>query len=93
MKRYHFGGMPGSHGTERKHRSPGSQAGYGTDRGHGGNIKKGKKMGGHMGDRNVTTKNHALGFNRWAKNLLVVKGAVAGASGSYVVVRSSKGAK
>lgn len=42
MKRYHFKGMPDSHGTERKHRSPGSQAGYGTDRGHGGNIKKGK---------------------------------------------------
>ncbi len=93
MKRYHFGGMPGSHGTERKHRSPGSQAGYGTDRGHGGNIKKGKKMGGHMGDRNVTTKNHALVSVDETKNLLVVKGAVPGASGGYVVVRSSKVAK
>lgn len=93
MKRYHFGGMPGSHGTERKHRSPGSQAGYGTDRGHGGNIKKGKKMGGHMGDRNITVKNHALVSIDEAKNLLVVKGAIPGASGGYVVVRSSKGAK
>jgi len=93
MKRYHFGGMPGSHGTERKHRSPGSQAGYGTDRGHGGNIKKGKKMGGHMGDRNITVKNHALVSIDEAKNLLVVKGAVPGASGSYVVVRSSQGVK
>jgi large subunit ribosomal protein L3 len=93
MKRWHFGGMPGSHGTERKHRSPGSQAGYGTDRGHGGNIKKGKKMGGHMGDRNVTTKNHALVSIDEVKNLLVVKGAVPGASGGYVVVRSSQGAK
>jgi len=93
MKRWHFGGMPNSHGTERKHRSPGSQAGYGTDRGHGGNIKKGKKMGGHMGDRNVTTKNHALVSIDEAKNLLVVKGAVPGASGGYVVVRSSKGGR
>jgi large subunit ribosomal protein L3 len=93
MKRYHFGGMPASHGTERKHRSPGSQAGYGTDRGHGGNIKKGKKMGGHMGDRNVTTKNHTLVSVDEAKNLLVVKGAVPGASGSYVVVCSSQGGK
>lgn len=50
MKRYGFGGMPASHGTERKHRSPGSQSGHGTDRGHGGNIKKGKKMGGHLGN-------------------------------------------
>jgi large subunit ribosomal protein L3 len=93
MKRYHFGGMPASHGTERKHRSPGSQAGYGTDRGHGGNIKKGKKMGGHMGDRNVTSKNHALVSIDETKNLLVVKGAVSGASGSYVVVHSSQGGK
>ncbi len=93
MKRHHFGGFPASHGTERKHRAPGSQASWGTDRGHGGNIKKGKKMGGHMGDRNVTTKNHALVSIDESKNLLVVKGAVPGASGSYVVVRSSQGAK
>jgi len=93
MKRYHFGGMSASHGTERKHRAPGSQAGYGTDRGHGGNIKKGKKMGGHMGDRNITVKNHALVSIDEAKNLLVVKGAVPGASGSYVEVRSSQGVK
>ena len=49
MKRHHFGGMPGSHGTERKHRSPGSICSYGSDRGHGGNLKKGKRMAGHMG--------------------------------------------
>lgn len=90
MKRHHFGGMPGSHGTERKHRSPGTQASWGTNRGHGGNIKKGKKMGGHMGDRNITTKNHALVSIDEAKNLLVVKGTVAGASGGYIMVRSSK---
>jgi large subunit ribosomal protein L3 len=90
MKRYHFGGMPGSHGTERKHRSPGSQAGYGTDRGHGGDIKKGKKMGGHMGAERVTVKTHQLVSIDKDSNLLVIKGSVPGAAGGYVVVRTSQ---
>jgi large subunit ribosomal protein L3 len=90
MKRHHFGGMPGSHGTERKHRSPGSQAGYGTDRGHGGDIKKGKKMGGHMGAVRRTVKTHQLISVDPENNLLVVKGSVPGPSGGYVVVRTSQ---
>ena len=90
MKRYHFGGMPGSHGTERKHRSPGSQAGYGTDRGHGGDIKKGKKMGGHMGAKRITVKTHQLVSIDPENNLLVIKGSVPGPSGGYVVVRTSQ---
>jgi large subunit ribosomal protein L3 len=89
MKRWHFGGMPDSHGTERKHRSPGSQAGYGTDRGHGGDIKKGKKMGGHLGAARITVKTHQLVSIDTENNLLVIKGSVPGASGGYVVVRSS----
>jgi large subunit ribosomal protein L3 len=90
MKRWHFGGMPGSHGTERKHRSPGSQAGYGTDRGHGGDIKKGKKMGGHLGAKRITVKTHQLVSIDPENNLLVVKGSVPGPSGGYVVVRTSQ---
>ena len=91
MKRYGFGGMPASHGTERKHRSPGSQSGHGTDRGHGGNIKKGKKMGGHLGNSRITVKNHKLVSVNEEKHLLVVKGSVPGPAGGYVIVRSSKG--
>jgi len=90
MKRHHFGGMPGSHGTERKHRSPGSQAGYGTDRGHGGDIKKGKKMGGHMGAKRITVKTHRLVSIDQENNLLVIKGSVPGPAGGYVVVRTSQ---
>ena len=90
MKRHGFGGMPGSHGTERKHRSPGSICSYGSDRGHGGNLKKGKRMAGHMGHEQVTTRNHSLvGFDE-EKNLLLIKGAVAGPAGGYVLVRTSK---
>jgi large subunit ribosomal protein L3 len=90
MKRYHFGGFPASHGTERKHRAPGSQAGYGTDRGHGGNIKKGKKMAGHMGNCRVTTKNHDLVAIDEERNLLIVKGSVPGPAGGYCIIRSAK---
>ena len=90
MKRWHFGGMPGSHGTERKHRSPGSQAGYGTDRGHGGDIKRGKKMGGHMGAERVTVKTHRLVSIDTENNLLVIKGSVPGPAGGYVIVRSAQ---
>jgi len=90
MKRHHFGGFPASHGTERKHRAPGSQSGWGTDRGHGGNIKKGKKMGGHMGNKRVTVKNHRIVSIDEQKNLLLIKGSVPGPAGGYVVVRSSQ---
>jgi large subunit ribosomal protein L3 len=90
MKRYHFGGMPASHGTERKHRAPGSQAGYGTDRGHGGDIKRGKKMGGHLGAERVTVKTHRLVSIDQDNHLLVIKGSVPGPAGGYVIVRSSQ---
>ncbi len=90
MKRHHFGGFPASHGTERKHRAPGSQAGYGTDRGHGGDIKRGKKMGGHMGAERVTVKTHRLVSIDTDNHLLVVKGSVPGPAGGYVIVRSAQ---
>lgn len=89
MKRHGFGGFPGSHGTKRKHRAPGSISSFASDAGHGGNIKKGKKMAGHMGNCRVTTKGHILVSIDEAENLLVVKGSVPGAAGSYVVVESS----
>ena len=90
MKRHGFGGFPASHGTERKHRAPGSISSYASDAGHGGHPKKGKKMAGHMGNVRVTTKHHRLVSIDEQRNLLIVKGAVAGPCGSYVEVRSSK---
>jgi large subunit ribosomal protein L3 len=93
MKRHGFGGMPASHGTERKHRSPGSIASHATDRGHSGKIKKGKRMAGHMGDARVTSKNHALVSVDAEKNLLVIKGSVPGPASGYVIVKQSKGRK
>ncbi len=90
MKRHGFGGFPASHGTERKHRAPGSISSYASDAGHGGNLKKGKKMPGHMGDVRVTTKSHKLVSIDEERNLLVVKGSVPGPSGGYVIVRSGQ---
>lgn len=90
MKRHGFGGQPASHGTERKHRSPGSLSGHGSDRGHGGNLKKGKRMSGHMGMDRVTTRNHKLVWIDEKNNLLAVKGAVPGPAGGYVEIWTAK---
>ncbi len=90
MKRHGFGGFPASHGTERKHRAPGSISSFASDAGHGGNLKKGKKMAGRMGGVRVTSKNHRIVSIDKDNNILVVKGAVPGAAGGYVVVSSAK---
>lgn len=90
MKRHGFGGFPASHGTERKHRAPGSIASHSSNAGTGPGPKKGKRMAGHMGVDRVTTKNHSVLVVDKENNLLVVKGAIAGAAGGYCVVRSAK---
>lgn len=90
MKRHGFGGFPSSHGTERKHRHAGSISSFASDAGHGGNLKKGKKMAGHMGHERVTTKNHSVVSIDEEKNLIVVKGSVPGPAGGYVIVKSSQ---
>ncbi len=89
MKRHHFGGQPASHGTERKHRSPGSIASHATFRGQCGKPKKGLRMAGHMGSDQVTTRNHPLVKVDAEKNLLLIKGALPGPNGSLLYVRKS----
>ncbi|HUV41284.1 MAG TPA: 50S ribosomal protein L3 [Sedimentisphaerales bacterium] len=90
MKRHGFGGFPASHGTERRHRAPGSICAYASNRGHGAKLKKGKRMAGHMGNAQVTIKNHRLVAIDADKNLLVVKGSVPGPAGGYVIVRGGR---
>ena len=89
MKRHHFGGQCASHGTERKHRSPGSLASRATWRGQSGKPKKGVRMAGHMGMDQVTTRNHPLVKVDAANNLLLIKGALPGPNGSLLFVRKS----
>jgi len=93
MKRHHFGGQCASHGTERKHRSPGSLASRATWRGQSGKPKKGVRMGGHMGSDQVTTRNHPLVKIDKDKNLLLIKGALPGANGALLFIRKSITAK
>jgi len=90
MKRHGFGGFPASHGTERKHRASGSIASHASNAGAGGGPKKGKRMAGHMGGRRITTKNHSLLAVDAQKNIMVIKGSVAGASGSYCIIKSAQ---
>jgi len=93
MKRYGFGGQPASHGTERKHRSPGSIGGHGTNLGMGGKIKKGKRMGGHMGHVTMTSRNHQIVKIDAENRLLLIKGALPGAKNGLLTIRKSKTAK
>jgi large subunit ribosomal protein L3 len=93
MKRYHFGGQCASHGTERKHRSPGSIASHATWRGQCGKPKKGLRMAGHMGMDQVTTRNHPLVKIDATQNILLIKGALPGPNGGLLFVRKSITAK
>jgi len=89
MKRHGFGGQPGSHGTERKHRSPGSIGGM-ARRGWGRSVKKGKKMPGHMGSNRRTVSSLAVLGTDSANDLLLIRGSVPGANGALVVIKPAK---
>jgi large subunit ribosomal protein L3 len=89
MKRHNFKGMFASHGTERKHRSPGSIGSLCSNRGFGGGLKKGKKMAGHMGDERVTVRSLDVVATHPGDNLLLVKGPVPGANRGLLQIRAS----
>jgi large subunit ribosomal protein L3 len=87
MKRHGFKGQLASHGVERKHRSPGSIGGHASNAGMSGRIKKGKSMGGRMGNERVTVRSLDVVRIDKDQNLLLVKGPVPGANGGTVLVR------
>jgi large subunit ribosomal protein L3 len=89
MVRHHFKGMFASHGNERMHRHGGSIGSHATNRGWGPKPKKGKKMGGHMGDARVTVRNLDVISIDPEKNLLLVKGAVPGPNQGMLFVREA----
>ncbi|MDT0308584.1 50S ribosomal protein L3 [Streptomyces sp. DSM 44917] len=89
MKRHGFRGLGASHGTQRKHRSPGSIGGCATP----GRVFKGLRMAGRMGNERVTTQNLTVHAVDAEKGLLLIKGAVPGPNGGLVLVRTAaKGA-
>jgi large subunit ribosomal protein L3 len=85
MKRHGFGGLSASHGTERKHRSPGSIGGAATP----SRVFKGTRMAGQMGNERVTVLNLQVVHTDPERNLLLLKGAIPGPPGGLVMVRSS----
>ncbi len=93
MKRHNFKGMPASHGTKRRHRSPGSISGHATNLGTGPKLRKGKRMAGHMGAVSRTTRNHKIIAIDKENNLMLIKGALPGAAGAYLLIRKSKTAR
>ena len=93
MKRHNFKGMPASHGTERKHRCPGSIASHSSNLGTGGKPKKGKRMAGRMGGGRRTTRNHKVVAIDKDNNLLLLQGPLPGAGGGLLFVRKSKTAR
>jgi large subunit ribosomal protein L3 len=89
MKRHGFAGLSATHGTQRKHRSPGSIGGCATP----GRVFKGVRMAGRHGNKRTTVQSLTVHAIDEAKGLLLIKGAIPGPNGSLVLVRNAvKGA-
>jgi large subunit ribosomal protein L3 len=85
MKRWNFSGLRASHGVSVVHRSHGSTG----QRQDPGKVFKGKKMAGHMGAEQVTTQNLEVVSTDKDKGLILVRGAVPGTRGNWVLVRDA----
>ena len=85
MKRWNFGGMRATHGVSVSHRAHGSTG----QRQDPGRTFKGKKMAGHLGVETVTTLNLTIVRIDVERGLIMVKGAVPAAEGSYVKIRDA----
>ncbi len=86
VKRHGFAGGGASHGCSKRHRHPGS-IGTNTDPGR---VVKGRRMGGHMGMDRVTVRRLKVVKVDEARNLVLVRGAVPGYNGSYLLVRKAR---
>jgi large subunit ribosomal protein L3 len=85
MKRWNFGGLRATHGVSVVHRSLGSTG----QRQDPGKVFKGKKMAGHMGDERITTLNLEVVKTDVERGLILVRGAVPGSKGGWVLVRDA----
>ena len=85
MKRWNFRGLRATHGVSVSHRSHGSTG----NRQDPGRVFKGKKMAGHLGHERVTTQNIKVVSTDADRGLIMVRGAVPGPEGSFVLVRDA----
>jgi len=88
MKRHHFSGFPGSHGTHEYFRHGGSIG----NRSFPGRVFKGKRMSGRMGNERVTVASLQVVEVRADQDLIFIRGAVPGARGGTIVIRKQAGA-
>jgi large subunit ribosomal protein L3 len=86
VKRHHFRGGDMTHGAKGWHRRSGAIG----QRLFPGTVMRGMKMPGHMGQVRRTVQNLEVVQVREADNLLLIRGAIPGANGDYVVIRESK---
>ena len=82
IKRHHFAGQDATHGNSLSHRAPGSIG----QRQSPGKVFKGKKMSGHLGDKQRTIQFQSIVRLDVERNLILIKGAVPGAPGSNVII-------
>jgi large subunit ribosomal protein L3 len=85
MKRHNFRGLEATHGVSVSHRSHGSTG----QRQDPGKVFKGKKMAGHMGDVQVTTQSLTVVSTDEDRGIILVKGAVPGSEGGWVLLRDA----
>jgi large subunit ribosomal protein L3 len=88
VKRHHFGGGAATHGS-MFHRAPGSIGASS----YPSRVVKGMRAAGHMGASRVTTRNLKVVKVDADQNLLIVRGAVPGGPGGYVLIRKAIAAK
>ncbi|MCP5528646.1 MAG: 50S ribosomal protein L3, partial [Verrucomicrobiales bacterium] len=86
VRRHGFRGGTASHGAKGFHRRPGAIG----QRLFPGNVRRGMRMPGHMGAVRRTIQNLEIVKVDTDENLLLIKGAIPGANGDYVVIRESK---
>jgi large subunit ribosomal protein L3 len=86
VKRHGFHGSPATHGHKDQLRMPGSIGAGGPQR-----TFKGVRMGGHMGDAQVTVKNLEIVKVDVANNVIAIKGAIPGARGSFITISATDG--
>jgi large subunit ribosomal protein L3 len=86
IKRWNFRGQDNTHGNSLAHRAPGSIGQNQTP----GRVFKGKKMSGHMGAERVTVQTLEVVRVDAERNLLLIKGAVPGATGGDVIVHPAE---
>jgi large subunit ribosomal protein L3 len=85
MKRHNFSGGRATHGVSVSHRSHGSTG----QRQDPGKVFKGKKMAGHLGNERVTTQNLQVVRTDADQGVILVRGAVPGAKGGWLLVRDA----